>query len=1173
MTTSAASVDGAAATVFDFLTPLRVGAGPGDTDVETFRGLLDAIPLPMWVFDLETLAFLEVNDAALAHYGWSRAEFLTRTARDIRPAEDVPLLEADVARVRDAPRDRSEGWRHISRDGTVIDVEITTSPVTFNGRAARLVLAHDVSEQRQLTRALESSDAQLQEAQAITQVGSWEVDLVSGKLQWSAQLYRMLDIAPDTEPTRDLVFGVVHADDRPLLDAVFDAIDAGEDGAGCDLRMLVDGDARWFHSRWRILRENERAIRAVGTSQDITDRKHDEARLAHQALHDPLTGLPNRTLFTDRLSRALERLEHSPGVVAVLFIDLDRLKPVNDGLGHQAGDQVLIETATRLRDLVRYGDTVARFGGDEFAVLCEELPSIEKATEVAGRILAALGQPVAIDGRRVAVSASIGISGTEDHAATPDIVLREADAAMYHAKELGRDRYEVFDQEARARSAARVQRAAELQRALDRSELRVLYQPDVDLVNEAGVGVEALVRWEHPDLGLIGPLEFISVAEDTGLIIPLGAWVLRTACAEVAAWETPPGAEPLSLSVNLSARQLANPDLAATVADALRDSGLQPGRLCLEITESVLMEDVESAIGALHVLKELGVRLAIDDFGTGYSSLSYLRRFPVDIVKIDRSFVSELGFDPAADAIVAAIVNLSHALGLSVVGEGVEEEEQLVALRALRADRAQGFYWSRPVTPDALREWQRRPRDVALEPTIVELRPLLADRVEALRSTAGRKAVLQAPGNLASAYADAGAIKTVLDHLLGNALAYSGDDRPIVVSATADRRWVRVSVADYGIGMTPDESKRCFEQFWQADLPGGNRRRGTGIGLYVVRSLVESMGGEVSVKSAKGKGTTFTFAVPRSAKAATRGNSLVPTWARTPPSESSCDRSASPPGERHDCTGRPDQHRPRPRLHRLRRDDGHRDAARRPHLRLLPLRVGVDLHGVHVRPAPLRPRPARGHRGPSRRRPRPVRGGRRAPGGRAVAVPAHRGVRRRPGRPLRVRHAAVAGRPADRVRRVPRRDGAGHRPGGRRAAPRRRHGGGQPDPRADLHGDRLVHPADAARQPAGDGRLVGVRHLPVGDLPDVRLDARGVGRLCGQRPLRARHPRLRHRLAVDSRRAVLPLGGAQPVPRVAARLERRSRRRRQRPRSVGEGGLELWSGAYGSILVDADKCR
>jgi len=580
MQSSASSLEDAAAGVLGFLGPLRVGGDPGDTGVDTFRRLLDAIPLPMWVFDLETFEFLEVNDAAVTRYGWSRDEFLARTARDIRPAEDIGLLEADVARVRDGIRDRSIGWRHVTRDGELLDIEITTSPVLFNGRPARLVLAHDVTEHRQLTRALESSDAQLQEAQAITEVGSWEVDLLSGTLNWSSQLYRLLGVAPGTEPTREMVLSITHPDDLGIMAAVFDAIDTGDDGPGCDLRILVDGESRWFHSRWRILREGGRATRAVGTSQDITARKQDEAVLAHQALHDPLTGLPNRTLFIDRLSRALESLENQPGGVAVLFIDLDRLKPVNDSLGHQAGDHVLMQAAERLRDLVRYGDTVARFGGDEFAVLCEGLPHLDNATEVAERILHALGEPVAFDGRLVAVSASIGISGTEDHAATPDILLREADSAMYHAKELGRDRYEVFDQDARARSVARVQRAVELQRALEHSELRVYYQPDVDLADESGVGVEALVRWQHPELGLVGPQDFITVAEDTGLIIPLGAWVLRQACHDVASWETPVGAPALLLSVNLSARQLASPDLPSTVAAALHDSGLEAGRLC-----------------------------------------------------------------------------------------------------------------------------------------------------------------------------------------------------------------------------------------------------------------------------------------------------------------------------------------------------------------------------------------------------------------------------------------------------------------------------------------------------------------------------------------------------------------------------------------------------------------
>ncbi|MGH9035236.1 MAG: EAL domain-containing protein, partial [Acidimicrobiia bacterium] len=421
-----------------------------------------------------------------------------------------------------------------------------------------------------------------------------------------------------------------------------------------------------------------------------------------------------------------------------------------------------------------------------------------------------------------------------------------------------------------ARTLARIRRAEELRTALDLSELRLCYQLEVDLAEEATTGVEALVRWQHPTLGLLPPSEFIDVAEETGLVVPLGDWVLREACRELARREPKANPGGLRLSVNLSARQLRVPELTDTVRDVLAETGLDPSRLCLEITESVLMDDVESSIEALLDLKALGVRLAIDDFGTGYSSLSYLRRFPVDVVKLDRSFIAGIGVDPAATAIVAAVVNLAHALGIVVVAEGVETEAQLVALRALRCDRAQGYYWNRPLPAGELPGWGRQPCAASLAPAPIDMGQLLVERTTALRAESGRNVVLQTPPNLAAAFGEIGAVRSVLDHLLVNAVKYSEADRPVVVSAAGDRRWVRVSVADFGIGMNASEATRCFEQFWQGRQPDGHRRQGTGIGLYIVRSLVEAMGGYVGVSTAIGKGSTFTFALPRSARAVNR---------------------------------------------------------------------------------------------------------------------------------------------------------------------------------------------------------------------------------------------------------------------------------------------------------------
>ncbi|HET9444551.1 MAG TPA: EAL domain-containing protein [Acidimicrobiales bacterium] len=717
-----------------------------------------------------------------------------------------------------------------------------------------------------------SVEADLRRAQEMAGVGSWTYHSASRAVVWSRELCRLFGVDEDDAPI-DLAghLALVHPDDRAGVEAVLESAAESDEVFEVPHRVLAGGELRWVRYRGHAVRGADgRAVGLFGVCQDVTDQKRAEDGLTRQALHDPLTGLANRTLFLDRLDHALRGLDRSGAGVAVLYVDLDRFKQVNDNhpLRHAAGDTLLREVARRLERILRPRDSVARLGGDEFAILCDDLATEGEAVAVASRIIETVAVPFDLHGRPGLVGASVGIAFTTDADAVAEALLRDADSAMYRAKERGRGRYDVFDHETRLRIAARVARAEELRQALDRAELRVYFQPDVDLRRETSVGVEALVRWQHPVLGLVAPVEFIDVAEESGLIVPLGEWVLGEACRRVAGWPAGPGQAPPTVSVNLSARQLTQRSLVEAVDAAVRDSGLQPHRLCLEITESVLMEDVESSVRVLLALKALGVRIAIDDFGTGYSSLSYLRRFPVDVVKIDRSFVAGLGVDPAADAIVAAVVNLSHALGLRVVAEGVETEEQLLAVRALGCDRAQGFYWSRPVPIDDARRWSEgaRPTGSATEP--VDLRALLVERTEALRAATARPVVLQTPPKLGSAVAELRAVRSVLDHLLGNAVTFSPEGRPVVVSAAADRRWVRISVTDFGIGMTEAESSRCFEQFWQAADRSVTGTPGTGIGLYVVRSLVDAMGGHVGVRSVKGKGSTFTIALPRSARAA-----------------------------------------------------------------------------------------------------------------------------------------------------------------------------------------------------------------------------------------------------------------------------------------------------------------
>ena len=705
------------------------------------------------------------------------------------------------------------------------------------------------------------------ELERLAHIGTWQWDLDADRVSWSAGLAEIYGVAPEDAPASFAAYvALLEPADAEIVRTVAEqSLITGEPLESHFRIRRADGETRWLLCRAHLTTDGSGRRYMVGACQDVTDQKTAEAALTTLALHDSLTGLPERTLFIDRTNQAIHRITRASELLAVMFLDLDRFKAINDTLGHMMGDQVLLQVAVRLQSILRPGDTVARVGGDEFAILCEGLKA-SSAEALARRIVDVVREPIVVDGRVAVTGASVGVAVSSDAGSTAEAMLRDADAAMYAAKEAGRGCVVVFDDAARVRDFERMRRRDELRIGLNANELRVHYQPEVDLATGAVGGVEALVRWEHPSLGLLAPDAFIGVAESTGLVVPLGEYVLGMATADVAALSRDMVGMPMHVAVNLSAAQLAEPKLLDSVVHALETSGLPADQLCLEITESVLMDDVDSSIAALWELKALGVRLAIDDFGTGYSSLSYLRRFPVDVVKIDRSFINAVGIDAAADAIVAAVVQLSHALGLLVVAEGIETDAQLVAIRALGVDRAQGYYWSPALPLDELAQWADASRErLSSEP--IGISELLAERIDALRTATGRFVVTEVPSRVGGVMADRRSLQTLFDHLLGNAVTYSPSDRPVVVTAASDRHWIRVSVADYGIGMSRDESARCFEQFWQAPEAATNGARGTGIGLYIVRSLVEAMGGHVAVRSARGKGSTFTVALPRSTRA------------------------------------------------------------------------------------------------------------------------------------------------------------------------------------------------------------------------------------------------------------------------------------------------------------------
>ena len=527
-------------------------------------------------------------------------------------------------------------------------------------------------------------------------------------VEWNAQAEVTFGWGRDEALGRSLTEMVVPLRYRSVLDEAFRrALAEGEEPVVSRRELsVVHRSGTEFPVELTLWGSNDPYRRVVdGFLRDVSERKKFEVQLARQALHDRLTALPNRVLMRDRLENALARTLRHRSTVALLILDVDRFKVVNDSLGHEGGDRLLVAVAERLAKLLRPGDTLARMGGDEFAMLCEDVTGRDEASATAERVVAAMEAPFRVGTTDVAVTVSVGVAVATGAAIVADLLLRDADVAMYRAKQRGRGRFEVFDETMRSQAVDRLSVENDLRRAIRQGQLRLVYQPIVHLDTGQIAGFEALVRWQHPERGLLSPADFIPPAEETGLIVPLGQCVLGEACLQAAAWQRRRAPDqPLRMSVNVSAKQLQHPGWAGEVAGTLADTGLEPSYLVLELTESVLMEDAEATSARLEELRRLGVRIAIDDFGTGYSSLGYLRRLPVDVLKIDKSFIDGVALGPHESALARAVVKLARTLGLDAVAEGVSDRRQLAELRRLRCPYGQGYHFSRPQSVDVIEE-------------------------------------------------------------------------------------------------------------------------------------------------------------------------------------------------------------------------------------------------------------------------------------------------------------------------------------------------------------------------------------------------------------------------------------------------------------------------------------
>jgi diguanylate cyclase (GGDEF)-like protein/PAS domain S-box-containing protein len=643
------------------------------------------------------------NPADAALHGYTPEELIGKDVRIFAPHEQAqPLGRRQIEAIKRWRRDTV----NVRKDGTEFPAHLMSDVVRdASGEAIGIVTTcEDITQRKRAERALQESEERYALAIRGANDGLWDWNLETGDFYYSHRWKTMLGYGDTEIPnTPEAWLSRVHEEDLPKVEAELEAHRSDRSSHFENEHRIrqKDGTYRWVLARGIAERDPEgKPYRIAGSLTDIQQRKTVEAQLAQEALYDSLTKLPNRAFLNDLLNRSFRRTKRRRDYVfAVMFVDLDQFKLVNDSLGHAAGDKLLVEVGRRLKRCLRPGDVVARLGGDEFLVLLDDIKDSSDTTRVAERIQMALQEPADLGGREVFTTASIGIAVSEGMLDGPEHLIRHADSAMYRAKASGKARYEIFDRAMHDRAVNLLQLETDIRAAVHKQQFRLVYLPVVNMGTERVAGFEALVRWEHPERGLVAPASFVPLAEETGLIIPLGRWILEEACRQMVEWaKRYPDLPDLTMSVNLSARQLRQPDLVEQITDVVTSSGLAPNRLKLEIAETVLMDDPEANLQAVSDLHDFGVLVQIDDFGTGSSSLSYLNRFRVDTLKIDRSFISQVGVPGEKTAVVQAMITLAEQLGIGVIAEGVETPLQSEHLMDLHCDQAQGYLFSEPLT-------------------------------------------------------------------------------------------------------------------------------------------------------------------------------------------------------------------------------------------------------------------------------------------------------------------------------------------------------------------------------------------------------------------------------------------------------------------------------------------